>query len=55
MLPSASYRGWCYVDVVKALVDWSSAAEAGTEFCRVVDSVEHIADCRQGVKEADSE
>ncbi len=40
---------------LKTLVDWSSAAEAGMEFCRVVESAEHIADCRQGVKGADKE
>ncbi len=39
VLPNSSYRGWCYVHVVKALVD----------------SVEHIADCRQDGRGANSE
>lgn len=34
---SAEYRGWCYVGVVKAFVDWTARAENGLDFCRVIE------------------
>lgn len=34
---SAEYRGWCYVGVVKAFVDWTARAKNGLDFCRVIE------------------
>ncbi len=48
---SERYRGWCYVGVVKAFVDWTSNAESGLEFCRVVEDVGHKSMCYKALGE----
>ena len=48
---SEPYRGWCYVGVVKAFVDWTSDAESGLTFCRVVDDPGHKSMCYRGLGE----
>ncbi|MEJ2312658.1 MAG: hypothetical protein P8Y07_02335 [Gemmatimonadales bacterium] len=48
---SEPYRGWCYVGVVKGFVDWTSDAESGLTFCRVVDDPGHKAMCYRGLGE----
>ncbi len=48
---SEAYRGWCYVGVVKAFVDWTASAESGLAFCRVVDDPGHKAMCYRGLGE----
>jgi len=48
---SEQYRGWCYVGVVKAFVDWTAQAESGLAFCQVVDDPGHKAMCYRGLGE----
>ena len=48
---SERYRGWCYVGVVKAFVDWTSSADSGLEFCRVVEDVGHKSMCYKALGE----
>jgi hypothetical protein len=49
---SAEYRGWCYVGVVKAFVDWTARAESGLDFCRVIeDDQDYKSMCYKGLGE----
>jgi len=49
---SAEYRGWCYVGVVKAFVDWTARAESGLDFCHVIeDDQSYKSMCYNGLGE----
>lgn len=49
---SPEYRGWCYVGVVKAFVDWTARAESGLDFCRVIeDDQNYKSMCYKGLGE----
>jgi len=49
---SAEYRGWCYVGVVKAFVDWTARAKSGLDFCRVIeDEQDYKSMCYKGLGE----
>ena len=49
---STEYRGWCYVGVVKAFVDWTARAESGLDFCHVIeDDQDYKSMCYKGLGE----
>ena len=48
---SADYRGWCYVGVTKALVDWSAKPATGLDFCGRVARGRGWAECYRAVGE----
>jgi hypothetical protein len=50
-LGSERYRAWCYVGLVKSLIDWTMAPERGFAFCRKVSGVDDKARCYEAVGE----